>query len=997
MSIPETTIDRIKREVAIRGLVESHGVRLVGTSDNLKGLCPFHSESTPSLIVSPAKGLWHCFGACQTGGSVIDWVMKAQGVGFREAVAVLEEKLPPLAAPGAAVVEAASEVVVEAPAESPAIEVGLASDVVTLQRAVTFYHRTLREGGDGLAYLASRGLDSAEVVEAFQLGHANRSLGLRLPGKATKAGAAIRAQLQRLGILRPSGHELFNGSLVVPVFGEDGEVLEIYGRKLRPDVKFGSDHLYLPRRADGRRGVFNLPGVKSSSEVILCEALIDALTFWSAGFRNVTSAYGVEGFTEEMLEAFTRAGVRKVLIAYDRDEAGDRAASRLAPELAHRGFEVFRVLFPKGMDANEYASKVKPAPRSLEAAIRGAQWMAGDRPVVVPGTLGEVPPHDPVTGEVIEPVAVASDETPSLAAPAIAAAAEPAPLVVADELGLERLDGEVRLVIGDRRWRLRGLRADAAPSTLKLNAFVSRGNLFFVDTLELYSARQRGAFVKQAAEELGLEEVVLKGDLGKILLRLEGLLEEDRRAAEAAKARAPMSESERAEALALLRDPRLLERVLEAFDQSGVVGEETNKLVAYLAAVSRKLEAPLAVVIQSSSAAGKSSLMDAVLRLVPEEDRVQYSAMTGQSLFYMGETDLSHKILAIAEEQGAQSASYALKLLQSDGALTIASTGKDPATGRLLTHEYRVQGPVMIFMTTTAIEVDEELLNRCLVLTVDEGAEQTAAIHQRQREAQTLEGLLARRARDHVQALYQNAQRLLEPLLVTNPFAPKLSFDHRRTRSRRDHVKYLTLIRAIAFLHQHQRPIRTVNHLGQVVRYIEANESDIAMADRLSRSLFGRSDELPAQTERVLEACAAMVRERAKSEGLEAEAVRFTRRELRERTGLGHTQLRLHLGRLEELEYLVAHGGGGKRRLVYGLAGPQRAPNLAGVEANLAGGSPSMAGGLRALGGGAPRQELLSDLGALGDLGGGFGSAHLEARPKSRSKSGLNGHAAAGK
>lgn len=212
--------------------------------------------------------------------------------------------------------------------------------------------------------------------------------------------------------------------------------------------------------------------------------------------------------------------------------------------------------------------------------------------------------------------------------------------------------------------------------------------------------------------ETTIDRIKLKGDLGKILLRLEGLLEEDRRAAEAAKARAPMSESERAEALALLREPRLLERVLEAFDQSGVVGEETNKLVAYLAAVSRKLEAPLAVVIQSSSAAGKSSLMDAVLRLVPEEDRVQYSAMTGQSLFYMGETDLSHKILAIAEEQGAQSASYALKLLQSDGALTIASTGKDPATGRLLTHEYRVQGPVMIFMTTTAIEVDEELLNR---------------------------------------------------------------------------------------------------------------------------------------------------------------------------------------------------------------------------------------------------------------------------------------------
>ena len=90
----------------------------------------------------------------------------------------------------------------------------------------------------------------------------------------------------------------------------------------------------------------------------------------------------------------------------------------------------------------------------------------------------------------------------------------------------------------------------------------------------------------------------------------------------------------------MLRDPRLLDRILADFERCGVVGEETNKLVAYLAAVSRHLESPLAVVVQSSSAAGKSSLMEAVLAFVPEEERVQYSAMTGQSLFYMGEMDL---------------------------------------------------------------------------------------------------------------------------------------------------------------------------------------------------------------------------------------------------------------------------------------------------------------------------------------------------------------------
>jgi len=234
-------------------------------------------------------------------------------------------------------------------------------------------------------------------------------------------------------------------------------------------------------------------------------------------------------------------------------------------------------------------------------------------------------------------------------------------------------------------------------------------------------SRPRMAFVKQAAEELGLKEEVIRRDLGRVLMKLEELRDEQIKEALQPKEKAvTLTDEERAEAMALLRDPRLLERIVEDFALCGVVGEETNKLVGYLGVVSRHLEAPLAVMVQSSSAAGKSSLMDAVLAFVPEEQRVQYSAMTGQSLFYMGETDLQHKVLAIVEEAGAQRASYALKLLQSEGELTIASTGKDPVSGRHITHEYRVKGPVMIFLTTTAIDIDEELLNRCLVLTVNE-------------------------------------------------------------------------------------------------------------------------------------------------------------------------------------------------------------------------------------------------------------------------------------
>ena len=134
--------------------------------------------------------------------------------------------------------------------------------------------------------------------------------------------------------------------------------------------------------------------------------------------------------------------------------------------------------------------------------------------------------------------------------------------------------------------------------------------------------------------------------------------------------------------------------------------------------------------------------MEAVLAMIPEEERIKYSAMTGQSLHYLGETNLKHKILAIVEEEGAEKASYALKLLQSEGELTIASTGKDEQ-GHMKTEEYHVEGPVMIFLTTTAVDIDEELLNRCLVLTVDEGKDQTGAVHTQQRNNQTLHSLAA--------------------------------------------------------------------------------------------------------------------------------------------------------------------------------------------------------------------------------------------------------------
>jgi hypothetical protein len=385
--------------------------------------------------------------------------------------------------------------------------------------------------------------------------------------------------------------------------------------------------------------------------------------------------------------------------------------------------------------------------------------------------------------------------------------------------------------------------------------------------------------------------------------------------------------------------------------------------------------------------------------------------MTGQSLFYMGETDLKHKILAIAEEEGAERASYALKLLQSEGRLTIASTGKDPHTGKLVTHEYHVEGPVMIFLTTTAIEIDEELLNRCIVLTVDEDREQTRAIHRLQRESQTLEGLLAKRDADRIRTLHRNAQRLLQPILVANPYARELTFIDGTTRTRRDHMKYLTLIRTIALLHQHQRERKTITHNGESIEYIEVTRGDIDLANKLAHEVLGRSlDELPPQTRRLLTLVDQMVTTECERLSLDRSEYHFTRRHAREVTRWGETQLRIHLDRLVALEYLLVHRGGRGQSFVYELlynpASDHRQSVLAdtsttqtsrGNEGEFAEGSRPQSGGIAATSRPSSRRRKGStDAASTVAAAEVTQNAHLERVPKTKSyrlRRG-NGHAA---
>jgi DNA primase catalytic core len=317
MLIDKREIERVKRANELAAFIRSRGVVLTQRGKQLVGLCPLHPDTEPSLIVDPKKQLWNCLGACHEGGDVYRFVMKADGVDFREAHRRLGGH--------------------EAESQSVKIE-----DQQWLERAVDHYHARLLETPAAQDYLRSRGITATEFVTSFRVGYADGTLAAKLPAEGRRA-------LRRVGVLTGSGRELMRGCVLFPLVAaggaNSGHVVGLYGRSIE-----GRRHLYLPGE---RRGVFNPQGAKNTGEVLITESVIDAAALWSAGLRNVIPVYGVTGLTEEIVAHLVECRVKRVVLMLDTDEAGRTAALEMAQRLAVVNIETHSVELP-AKDAAEF-------------------------------------------------------------------------------------------------------------------------------------------------------------------------------------------------------------------------------------------------------------------------------------------------------------------------------------------------------------------------------------------------------------------------------------------------------------------------------------------------------------------------------------------------------------------------------------------------------------------------------------------------------------------
>jgi hypothetical protein len=643
--------------------------------------------------------------------------------------------------------------------------------------------------------------------------------------------------------------------------------------------------------------------LKTYPEIILVESVIDALSVMMAGQHNVIAIQGTNGLNERDVELFRKHGTQKITLLLDGDEAGKKAGQRLY-EMLSSSFSCRLLCLPGNHDPNSFlmehgaqklaefitdfgaeSPRCQPEPASTgpEAGGRAAGNQQGTPPFLL---------DDQGTGKGLN-----------------------APPPVGGGAGHT-------VTYGMRRYEIRGL--EKGQRRLKATLRVEHAGKLHVDTLDFYSAKSRRILAQDLCRMFEEPPETIEADLDKLLRHCESLPE--RAAGEAGQegraAEALMSPRERTEAQAFGKTPDLVQRILADFETCGVIGEESNKLLGYVAMTSRKRDVPLSMLILSSSGAGKTALQDAVAAFCPPEDLVKLTSLSGKALFYKERFSLKHKVLMLEEGDGAQEASYAIRNLISARELVSESTIKDMATGRLTTMENKVEGPSAVFLTTTNPETDPETKSRFFVTSVDESREQTRRIMAFQRRLQLSDGPIASAEIDAVLRRHRNFQRLLQPVAVKNPYADQLTYGDDRLQGRRDQPKYLNLIKAVAFLRQMQKEIRTEQRNGAAVAFVVADLDDIRLANRLAHEILGHAlnelsrpgQDLLMQLDEMAEVIAKRIgKEHKNAKDGEAKpsrtAVSFSRREVREFTGWTNTRLHIHLKELADFEYVIVESG----------------------------------------------------------------------------------------
>lgn len=790
--------------------------------------CPFHPDKTPSLQIYPKTNTYCCFSSnCNAGtGDALQFIQLKENCSKHDAIMKAQSMLSlqgEIPQSGEALVKATTLLTgnVVAPeaklfiveqSEIP-MNIGKATPlekIAVLTKAFKGFSKALPLTKQGVAYVQSRGLDYKLHEIGFIGDGYHHVLAKEFLSSCVKVGLLKALPIQGYSVWAKS-------CIVFALKNKDNKIVSLYGRSTTNNED--SRHFYLTNR----EGLYPGYPALTTTKLILTESIIDAASLLQqkaiTAQYSVLALYGTNGLTEEHSKAIIDLPqVEEIIFMFDADQAGEVAVHKhyttlkqLLPEV-----RITKVTLPNDEDVNSILQN-HDDPAILFDLIeqRTKIFLSIETEVKTDGVV--IPP-------VLQQIGKLNTANPEL-------------LIYDDvELYIEVLGGI----------KITGL--DRMKVTLKV---VHKDKMILPvwHSVDLYNHGQREQAIDSIATSFEYPVTATAQTMAQLTSALEQWrLQKIESLQPRLEQKELMTTAERQAAINELKKPNLLQRTSQLIAQSGIVGEATNSLIAYLVYCTRKQHTPLHVMFLGASGSGKTYLQERISDLVPEEEKIEITQITENALYYFKQHELQNKLILIEDLDGAMSVFYPLRELQTKRRISKTVTLKD-SKGNLKTITLTVEGPVCVSGCTTKEKLYEDNANRCILLYTDMSKDQDKLINGYQTKLAA--GEINREREHQYKTLFKNMQRVLRPVTIINPYAKYIELPELVFKPRRTMTLLLGFIEAIGFYHQYQREIKKGN-AGQL--YVETTIDDIEAAFNLLRDvLFSKSDELTAATRNFFE------------------------------------------------------------------------------------------------------------------------------------------------
>lgn len=670
---------------------------------------------------------------------------------------------------------------------------------------------------------------------------------------------ASRGLLLRSVGYNASMWEKMRNCIIYPLRDKKGNIVSFYGRRVAADNK--SNHYY----SKDRKGLYPKYPEPEAKTLVLTESVIDAATLKQYTEIEVLALYGTNGLTPEHTEAVSQLEKLEEIILFLDGDPGGRGATQKYLKLFSEQYpnvKISHIATPEGEDINSLAVNHEGSEKELfEELINQSIFFT--------------------KAETSQPKPKSSNLNTAI------------PELLTYDHGILAIK-----VLGGIK--ITGL--DRLRVTLKISNIEDYSLLPIRHNLDLYHSGQTEQLSQKVAEQMGVTSREATQVLAQLTNELETYRTQRLEILKPKKESKPqLSQREKEAALKTLKSPNLITETLEKIKESGIVGEERNALIAYLVYTSRKRAAPLHLMCLGASGTGKTYLQEKVGELMPEEDKLEITTLSENAFYYFGKEELKHKLILIEDLDGAETALYPLRELQSKRKISKTVTLKD-AKGNLKTVTLKVEGPVCVSGCTTRERIYEDNANRCLLLYIDTSGEQDKKIMLYQQAVS--QGTINKVKEAAAKQSLKNMQRLLSPVAIRNPYASMIQLPETVFKPRRTMMMLLSFIETITYYHQYQRRRITADNQEYILTEVE----DIEWGFRLLKEvLFSKSDELSGACRKFFERLKSIVKEEQS----------FNGKVIRQQLRIAPSTLRRYLFDLNRYGYIKVIGGSKYKGLEY--------------------------------------------------------------------------------